>query len=116
MCIVVRENKDSIHDYVFHSVFMIMCFIQVADNSFRILTPEVCSLLFMIIESSIVSSYSGYFSELSPEQQQQLIRLQQQLGAAMEEQVIPALGRIFKKAELCCKATLLVLFVFLVGA
>ena len=33
----------------------------------------------------------------------------------MEEQVIPSLGRIFKKAELCCKATLLVLFVFLVS-
>ena len=55
-----------------------------------------------------------YLLELSPEQQRQLIRLQQQLGAAMEEQVIPSIRRIFKKAELCCKATLVVLFVFLV--
>ena len=65
-------------------------------------------------KAAIKLNSNVYLSELSPEQQRQLIRLQQQLGAAMEEQVIPSIGRIFKKAELCCKATLVVLFVFLV--
>ncbi len=75
------------------------------------------------MSSIVVSWWSQCFAttccfrvaaELSPEQQQQLLRLQQLLGNALEEQVIPSVTRIFKKAEICCKATLGVLFVVLV--